>query len=78
MLPSSHSLDVGTSASLPKFVLHCSPLRHELRKQSGTGKLMILVPLFGLKFLEEIAAHGAGRRSAADPIADVGSVWLSD
>ena len=49
-----------TSAPLPKFVIHCSTLRHELRKQRGTGKFMTLMPLFDLKFLEEIAASGAG------------------
>src|SRR6185503_10960495 len=31
------------SAPLPKFVIHCSNLRHELRKQRGTSKSMILV-----------------------------------
>jgi hypothetical protein len=33
---------------------------HELRKQRGTSKFMILVPLFDLKFLNELAAGGAG------------------
>ncbi|MFL6970320.1 MAG: hypothetical protein ACJ8F2_00255, partial [Xanthobacteraceae bacterium] len=39
---------------------HCSTLRHELRKQRGTGKFMVLVPLFDLKFLHELAAGTAG------------------
>ena len=49
-----------TSAPLPKFVMHRSNLRHELRKQRGTSKSMILVPLFDLKFLNEPAATAAG------------------
>jgi hypothetical protein len=49
-----------SSAPLPKFVIRCSTLRHELRKQWGTGESMFLVPLFDLKFQEEIAARGAG------------------
>jgi hypothetical protein len=39
------------------------PLRifaNELRKAKGTSKPMMLVPLFGLKFLFEFAADGAG------------------
>src|SRR5262245_16649537 len=48
------------SAPLPKFVIHRSKLRHELRKQRGTSKYMILVPLIDLKFLNEFAAGGAG------------------
>jgi hypothetical protein len=32
----------------------------ERRKQRGTGKLMIPVPLFDLKFLVKLAACGAG------------------
>ena len=35
----------GPSAPLPKFVIHCGILRHELRMQRGTSKHMILVPL---------------------------------
>src|SRR5262249_36493127 len=50
----------GTSAPLSKFVIHRSTSRHELRKQRGTSKFMILVPLFDLKFLDEFAAGGAG------------------
>src|SRR6266436_96115 len=42
-----------TSAPLPKFVIHRSAPGHELRKQRGTSKFMILVPLFDLKFLNE-------------------------
>src|SRR5882724_12853367 len=48
------------SAPFPKFVIHCSTLCHELRKQRGTSKPMILVPLFDLKFLIEFAATGVG------------------
>jgi hypothetical protein len=33
------------SARFPKFVLHCRPAVHELRKVMGTGKSMIPVPL---------------------------------
>jgi hypothetical protein len=42
------------SAHFPKFVLHRSDHFHELRKAMGTSKLMILVPLFHLTFLERI------------------------
>jgi hypothetical protein len=42
------------SAHFPKFVLHRSDHFHELRKAMGTSKLMILVPLFYLTFLERI------------------------
>src|SRR5882757_9451524 len=49
-----------SSAPLPKFVIHCGTLWHELRKQRGTGNSMILVPLFDLKFLSERAAGGVG------------------
>src|SRR5215510_7971628 len=49
-----------TSAPLPKFVIHRSNLWHELRKQKGTSKYMILVPLIDLKFLNERAASDAG------------------
>ena len=35
----------AASAPLPKFVIHGSTFRHELRKQRGTSKSMILVPL---------------------------------
>ena len=48
------------SAPLPKFVIHCGTLLHELRKQRGTSNFMILVPLFDLKFLNELAAEGVG------------------
>ena len=41
----------ATSAPLRKFVIHTSILSHELRKQKGTSKSRILVPLFDLKFL---------------------------
>src|SRR3954454_11899940 len=46
------------SAPFPKFVIRRSTLCHELRKQRGTSKSMILVPLFDLKFLIEFAATG--------------------
>jgi hypothetical protein len=45
-------MDIQTSAPFPKFVIRRSNLWHELRKQRGTGKFMILVPLFDLKFLK--------------------------
>src|SRR5262249_5813135 len=48
------------SAPLPKFVIHRGTLGHELRKQGGTSKFMILVPLSDLKFLNEFAAGGVG------------------
>src|SRR5258708_18372793 len=48
------------SAPFPKFVIRRSTLCHELRKQRGTSKTMILVPLFDLKFLIEFAATGVG------------------
>src|SRR5262249_44563714 len=38
----------------------CGTLSHELRKQSRTRKHMVLVPLFDLKFLSELAAGGLG------------------
>src|SRR5579872_4174465 len=46
--------DCDSSAHFPKFVLHRSDHFHELRKVMGTGKLMILVPLFYLTFLGRI------------------------
>src|SRR5215472_6711937 len=49
-----------SSAPLPKFVIHRGTLSHELRKQRGTSKHMILVPLFDLKFLNELAAGVVG------------------
>jgi len=48
------------SAPFPKFVIHCGTLSHELRKQRCTSKYMILVPLFDLKFLNELAASAVG------------------
>jgi hypothetical protein len=51
---------ICASAPFPKFVIHGGTLGHELRKQSGTSKYMILVPLFDLTFLNERAAGGAG------------------
>ena len=52
--------DGAASALLPKFVKRRSTTSHELRKQEGTSKLMILVPLFDLKFLIEFAATAVG------------------
>jgi hypothetical protein len=40
-------------------VLHGGTLCHELRKQRGTSKYLILVPLFDLTFLNERAVDGA-------------------
>jgi hypothetical protein len=60
-----------TSAPLPKFVIHRRTLGHELRKQRGAGKFMILVPLFDLKFLNELATGGVGNfKSAALALVD--------
>jgi hypothetical protein len=53
-------VSIYSSASFPKFVIHGGNLLHELRKQRGTSKHMILVPLFDLKFLSEFAATGVG------------------
>src|SRR6266540_181672 len=50
----------STSAPFPKFVIHCGTLSHELRKQRDTSKYMILVPLFDLKFLNELAGTAVG------------------
>jgi hypothetical protein len=36
---------VTAQCLLPKFAIHCGILARELRKQRGTGKFMILVPL---------------------------------
>src|SRR5262245_34515303 len=44
----------GASAPLPKFVIHRSNLRHELRKQRGTSKFMTLVPLFRFEIPERV------------------------
>jgi len=55
-----NSIGMRFSAPLPKFVIHRGTLSHELRKQRGTSKHMILVPLFDLKFLNELAAGGVG------------------
>jgi hypothetical protein len=41
-------------------VIHRGTLSHELRKQRGTSKHMILVLLFDLKFLNEFAAGVVG------------------
>jgi hypothetical protein len=34
-----------SSARFPKFVHHCGPFFHELRKAKGTSKIMIPEPL---------------------------------
>src|SRR5436190_5492401 len=47
----------AASAPLPKFVIHRSTFRHELRKQRGTSNSMILVPLFDLKFLTRVCGN---------------------
>src|SRR5215510_950118 len=39
--------------------------QHELRKQRGTSKYMVLTPLFDLKFLNELAAGGVGTSNRA-------------
>ena len=44
----------ASSAHFPKFVIHRSIHFHELRKAMGTSKLIVLVPLFYLKFLGRI------------------------
>jgi len=41
----------ASSAHFPKFVIHRRKYFHELRKEMGTSKLMMLVPLFDLKSL---------------------------
>jgi hypothetical protein len=41
-------------------VIHGGTLWNELRKQRGTSKAMILVPLFDLKFLYQLAATTVG------------------
>src|SRR5438445_13757598 len=48
-----------TSARFSKFVIRYGTPLYELRKTKGTGKSWILVPLFDLKFLFELAARGA-------------------
>jgi hypothetical protein len=45
---------------IPNFALSCGALWSELRNQRDTSKHLTLVPLFDLKFLDEIAAGGAG------------------
>jgi hypothetical protein len=59
-LYAARSLGRHASAPLPKFVIRSGRLRNELRKQRGTSKFMIVVPLFDLKFLSESAASAAG------------------
>jgi hypothetical protein len=44
----------ATSGPIPKFVLSCGTIVYELRNQRTTSKHMILVPLFDLKFLNEV------------------------
>jgi hypothetical protein len=40
--------------------MHSGNLWYELRKQRGTSKNMIRVPLFDLRFLHELAATTVG------------------
>ena len=49
-----------SSTRFPKFVIRLRILANELRKAKGTSKLVILVPLFDLKFLINFAARDAG------------------
>jgi hypothetical protein len=48
------------STRFPKFVIRLRVFANELRKAKGTSKLMMLVPLFDLKFLFEFAAGHVG------------------
>jgi len=59
-----------TSARFSKFVIRYGTPLYELRKTKGTGKSWILVPLFDLKFLFELAACGAAtsNRRHWDPL----------
>src|SRR5262249_16052232 len=45
---------------LPKFVTHWSSTDTNFGSERGTSKFMILVPLFELTFLNEVAASGVG------------------
>src|SRR5262249_1676918 len=45
---------------LPKFVNHCGTPLTRTSEAKGTGKFMILVPLFDLKFLDGPAAGAVG------------------
>src|SRR6476646_4272951 len=60
LLPRSGSVFASASAPFPKFVIHRGTLSHELRKQRGTSKYLILVPLIDLKFPNGLAADDAG------------------
>jgi pilus assembly protein Flp/PilA len=51
---------VWRSAPLPKFVMHRSNLRCELRKQRALANVLSLVPLVDFKSLNELAAGDAG------------------
>jgi len=42
----------------PKFVTHCGAPVTNFGSERGTGKHIILVPLFDLKFLRELATDG--------------------
>jgi len=59
-----------TTARFSKFVIRYGTPLYELRKTKGTGKSWILVPLFDLKFLFELAACGAAtsNRRHWDPL----------
>src|SRR5438045_9514192 len=58
------------SAPLPKFVIHRSTFRHELRKQRGTSNSKILVPLFDLKFLKRVCGKSCRNFKSAALAAD--------
>src|SRR5258707_9148886 len=64
----------GASAPFPKFVIRRSTLCHELRKQRGTSKNRILVPLFDLKFLIELAATGVGTSNRKAALASIAAL----
>jgi hypothetical protein len=58
--PDWDQLGAFTSTRFPKFVIRLRIFANELRKAKGTSKLMMLVPLFDLKFLFEFAAGDVG------------------
>src|SRR6266540_1515412 len=66
-----------SSAPFPKFVIYFGTLSHELRKQRGTSKYMVLVPLFDLKFLNELAASAVGtsNRRHYCPVSEVRDIF---
>src|SRR5262249_47131323 len=63
VLPTRAQRRRGRPRLVPRFRSSCyiaATLLHELRKQRGTSKSMVLVPLFDLKFLYAFAAGGVG------------------